>query len=173
MHIHQKHKAAGFTLMELMIVISIFSILITPFVFLEVYSTEGLYTNIRRQQMTESGNRVVEWIARDFRSCKGLRKEWRSEELSEDRLILSAPDTGVIIYGFHKEKRTITRKQYTGKGHRGAPIEMAVATHVDRFSFKPVDVGARLIRIKIDLSREMLHSRERVTVNGTAWRRIP
>ncbi len=162
----------GFTLIELMIVVSIITILVTPLIYLEICYSERFYSNIYRQDMTEAGNRSLEWIAKDLRSATDILKHWQNESLSSDRLILKSSDNCVIIYAFNKEQRVLSRASHCSTASESSPTIMQLALYIDKFEIAPVDPDADIVHIHLELSREVLHFREKITINSVAARRI-
>jgi len=167
-----KRAQQGFTLLELMIVISIFTVMVTPFIYFEIYSAEGVYKNIHRMELTEEGNRILDWIAKDFRVSKSMLEEYNGRKLAPDTLILSLAGHEVIVYRLDTKKRLLSRTLYKHPQNFAFREVMELAVNVDTFTFSPVDSNISLIEVTINLSKQLLHFPENLTLHGVAGRRI-
>jgi len=162
----------GFTLIEITLVMALIGILAIPLLYLEVYSSESVYRDLLREEMAESGNRSVEWMAKDFRAAAAVMDQWQDQPPASDRLILAGPGRAVIVYAWDRKLRALTRATYPGGPESPAAV-MTLARDVSDFEISPVDPKARLITIRIELSRDLLNHRESFTLHGTAGRRLP
>ncbi|MCP4687224.1 MAG: prepilin-type N-terminal cleavage/methylation domain-containing protein [Desulfobacterales bacterium] len=167
-----KNDQGGFTLMEMMIVLSIISILVTPFIYLEIFYTERYRSTMAYQDMAEAGNRTLDWIARDFRASRGVLETWRQKKLAKDRLILQQRDDLVVIYAFDKKKKTITREEHHARGDGDYSAVLTLAEWVDQFEIDPVNPSTPVLNLRVRLSRELIHSEDVVTMTGVASRRM-
>ncbi len=162
------HTKNGFTLAELLVVTSIMGIIVTPLIYLEICFTKSFYSNIYRQDMVEAGNRSFEWIAKDLRSATSVLKGWQNESFSSDQLILKKTN-GLVVYAFDEKQGVLTRAEHS---ETNSPLIVQLANNIDNFKIAPVDPSANLFHITLELSRELLDTREIVTMNSTVARRI-
>ncbi len=159
----EKHDRQGFMLIEVMIVIAMISILTVPLIYWELTFTEQFYSDIYGRNMVEAGNRSLEWIARDLRNTTGIKEQ------SINRLVLKSMDGTEIEYAFDKKNRTVIRSSSMQNTN---PVLLEMAHDVDNFTIGPVDPETGLVCIRIDLSRGLLKNRKKVSLHGTAYRRM-
>lgn len=172
-----RYKNKGFTLVELLIVITLMGILVTPLLYMEIQYSKGFFANIYRQDLVEAGNRSLEWIAKDIRKAISVTKDQ-----GENRLVIETFDKSMIFYSFNKEKRVLTREEYPPQNPGGNPVVIELACYIDDFFIAPIRTSpadtrqaafkAKIFHIRIDLSREVLNFTERITMNGVAAGRL-
>ncbi len=166
-----RSRRQGFTLMELMVVLAIMSILVTPLIYLEVFYAERYRSTMAHQDMAEAGARVLDWIARDFRASGGLLESRGETRLAGNRLILKGENDRVILYALDEKRNAITRAEHP-PGEGAEPMVLTLAEHVAEFRFDPVDPSASMLHIRLRFSREMIHSVDGMTLSCFTSRRV-
>lgn len=166
------NRQKGFTMIELMIVISILGILVTPVIYFEIFSYRGFAKTRYRQVMVEEANRTIGWIAKDFRSSDKVLESWGDDVSGESQLILSLNNGFVAIYSFDQKNRTILRKQFSSKKTENDSRKTVLAVYVDNFLISPINSDKSLMNIKISSSRELINYSENIVMEGVVGRRI-
>ncbi len=167
-----KTDQRGFSLMELMIIMAIISILVTPFLYLEIFYTERYHSTMAYQDMAEAGNRTLDWIARDFRASRGILDTWRHKPLAGNRLILDGGDDRVILYAHDEKRKAVTRAEHRIGADGEPPMIVTLAENVDRFEIDPVDPSASVLHLRVRFSRELFHSEDILTMTCITSRRV-
>ncbi len=161
---------AGFTLIELMIVVAIVGILTVPFIYIEINSHELVAKDIARSDMTEAGNRALEWMAKDIREAKSIPPEWKEMELGPATLLLEKEEC-VVGYHYLKDKRRLVRKEYDLVSGEQKSIT-AMANNLQKIEISPLETNAEIISIKLEFSKEMIATAERFDLQAQVARRI-
>ena len=163
-------KKQGFTLVEIMIVVAILGIVTVPFIYLEINSHELVTKDIARSDMTEAGNRSLEWMAKDVREAKSILSKWKGMELGPATLLLEKEECAV---GYHylKDKRRLVRKEYDLASGEQKSIT-AMANNLQKIEIFPLETNAKIISIKLEFSKEMIATAERFDLQAQVARRI-
>lgn len=166
-----KHTQGGFTLVELMIVIQIIAILIAPMIYLELVYREKFEVNVSRQDMVESGNRTLEWIARDIRTANNIKGKWLTNTPVADRLIIETTSGKVVVYSYVQQKKAITRSQFDQLKSKEPSEVVTLGSYVEDLVVKPLDSIPSMYQVRIDFYKEFLKSSESISMNlFVAWR---
>ena len=168
----QRKAQSGFTLIELMIVIMVTTIMVTPLLYLEVYSHERVYTSIYRQEMAEAGAIALDLIGRDFRASRSTLESFREHRLAPDCLVLQGTDNGVIVYQLDQKQRKLFRYAYPAAAAQAQPGRMMLCDYAAGFTVTPDDLKANIITVRLDLSRPMIHYENGLSIGGTVSRRV-
>lgn len=163
----------GFTIIELLIVVAIMGILVAPLVKTEVFSSEGFARSAAGQDMSEEGGRLLSFMGRDLRRSLEIPARWKDYSLSPRCLIIGLPDAQWAVYDWDEENKKVFRRLYEGEGD-GGPVEILnLARGVEDFSVDPAGPESRVFRVRVGLSREMLHKNAGLSLRGVFARRAP
>jgi prepilin-type N-terminal cleavage/methylation domain-containing protein len=158
----------GFTLMELMIVVSIIGLMVTPLVYWEITTFSQVDDGIVRRDLAESGARAIDWISRDLRAANVVRSCQGDKELDRDCMLIELPDAK-ITYAYDSPQRALVRKRQSGTN----TSEITLAREVKSFTVTPSDPTARVFRFDLEFSQVRLDQSINLSFTGTAGRRLP
>jgi prepilin-type N-terminal cleavage/methylation domain-containing protein len=161
----------GFTLIELMIVVSIIGLLVVPMAYWEVATITQIDDGISRRDLAEAGARSLDWLAKDVRASTAVKARLGDEALGPDRLILDLP-AATVVYAYVPAERSLVRRQYSPDG-KTLINELTLARELKNFSIDPVDPAARQFRFALVFNQPRLDQAIALSMTGTAGRRLP
>lgn len=156
-------KNAGFTIIELMIVLLVIPI-VTGVVAVGLIEHERAYAGLAaEQEMAGEARNVMKWVGRDVRQAGAVLPQAGSYAASAGALVLSGPGgKGAVVWTVDRD--VLKRIEFSDPA--GAPTAEQAFTAPGARLELDAPAGARQVGVRLTCSRQLLEERREFGLSG-------